>query len=409
MSHLGGRAPQSEPPPPAKMDVVFETAIDVAWRKLQARAGEVKTKPDARRADLLAFRQKFPGSVQATQATAFLAAMPSALDRIDDARLIPKAQRFAWQPLELIAILGDRWDKKSRMPLAVSFSPDGKYLATGSEDNNARVWDTAQLPKLTVLSEHTSRVHSVAFSPDGQVLATGGGDGAIVLWDNQGKMLRRLDAHQAGVMALAFSPAGRTLASAGGDGRVVLWSDPVASTDALVLEGGAGRILCVNFSPDATTLIAGGTGNSLRWWKLNAAEPVAKGSLALPTGWAKVAAFSPDGKSLVCGGGGNGTLYLCAWQDDGPKVRAVLDKHQQRVNDITFAPDGKTFASGSEDASVKLWETATGKVVKDWSDLRFPVNGVSFAPDGRHLAVANGNSTVYLLRLGRTDSLAAGK
>jgi WD40 repeat protein len=99
------------------------------------------------------------------------------------------------------------------------------------------------------------------------------------------------------------------------------------------------------------------------------------------------------------GGGGDGALYLCDVHGSDIKIRQTLSKHTQFVHDVSFAPDGKTFFSAGEDKSVKVWSTATGALVHEWSDLRFAVHGVACAPDSRHVAFANANSTIYLLRL----------
>jgi WD40 repeat protein len=75
----------------------------------------------------------------------------------------------------------------------VAFSPDGKTLVSGSEDQTVRFWNTNTGQCLTILQGHTHGVRSVAFSPDGQIVASGSGDGTIKLWDVQtGKCLKTL-------------------------------------------------------------------------------------------------------------------------------------------------------------------------------------------------------------------------
>ncbi len=68
---------------------------------------------------------------------------------------------------------------------SVAFSPNSKLLASGSEDNTVRLWDTETLKELATLTGHTSNVNSAVFSPNGKLLASGSWDKTIRLWDLQ--------------------------------------------------------------------------------------------------------------------------------------------------------------------------------------------------------------------------------
>ncbi|MFM9812159.1 trypsin-like peptidase domain-containing protein, partial [Streptomyces scabiei] len=148
----------------------------------------------------------------------------------------------------------------------VAFSPDGRTLATASNDTTIRLWDVATGKTRTTLTGHIDKVWSVAFSPDGRTLATASSDATIRLWDvTTGKTRTTLTGHTDEVYAVAFSPDGRTLASGGYETTIRLW-DVATGNTRTTLTGHTSEVVSIAFSPDGRTLASGGYETTIRLW-----------------------------------------------------------------------------------------------------------------------------------------------
>ncbi|MBD2459261.1 ribosome assembly protein 4 [Nostoc sp. FACHB-87] len=302
-----------------------------------------------------------------------------------------------------IAVEGKTLEGHSSSVWSVSFSPDGKTLASGSGDNTIKLWDISTGKLLKTLSGHSSSVYSVSFSPDGKTLASGSDDNTIKLWDvSTGKFLKTLPSeryaksgHSSSVWSVSFSPDGQTLASGSTDNTIKLW-DISTGKPLKTLSGHSSPVISVSFSPDGKTLASGSGDNTIKLWDVSTGKLLK--TLSGHSSEVKSVSFSPDGKTLASGSGDN-TIKL--WDVSTGKLLKTLSGHSNWVNSVSFSPDGQTLASGSgsilgDDNTIKLWDISTGKPLKTLSGHSSPVNSVSFSPDGKTLASGSGDNTIKL-------------
>lgn len=282
---------------------------------------------------------------------------------------------------------------------AVAVSPDGKTYATGSFDKTVKLWNAADGKELRTLggaSGHTNLVLAVAFHPKEPVLASASSDNTVKFWDVKADKpadapVRNL-AHPQLVNAIAFSPDGSKLASGGQDGQLRIWD--VSKKDTPAAKAIAAHvppqpqqpqpIYAVLWTPDGKQLITAGNDKSIKIWDADGAKLVReiKPGADRPPPSKEAIAAAPG----VVGGANGYQLGL-------PPSPGHLDQ----VYSLALTRDGKLMASGSADRTVKLWNPATGELVRSLANPAFKgaahpgfVQGVKFTPDGSKLITVGG-------------------
>jgi serine/threonine-protein kinase len=383
---------ESPPPPPQ----------DLAWQALQDEVRKGTVAPAELRTRLLEFKRLHRD--RACDAAALLRKVPSPFDAFErdkiDGRKWPS---YAWWPEELVGIVGLAgglpWARGAR---SVAVSPDGACFACGGDDGAVHLWQTdgTSIPWKIAAG---GRVTRVVFSPDGKLLAAVSDDGLARIYDVKSRnLLHTLNKHKHTIGALAFHPAGSMLATGGGDGVVRFWNT-VTGDDTLEIQTPTRKVLSLAFSPDGKFIFWGGDNQEVRWANISGHNPISwvfTGNSASVT----ALAFHPDGRTLMCGDA-EGTLRLCSFDGQNVKEKAVLRQHARVVNDIAVSDDGRTFVSVSDDKLATLWDATTGQMKKTW-ELRYAIQGAAFAPDCRHVLLANGNGSIFILRLHEAPAAA---
>ncbi len=278
---------------------------------------------------------------------------------------------------------------------SVAFAPDGKTLATGSNDKTVKLWDAETGQPIRDLPMTGARVASVVFTRDGTSLLGASGPN-ILVWDaNAGTLSRTITGHEKPVQALALDQTGELLISASHDGTVRTWNWRTGEPRQTMRHGG--RVFAVAVSTNGKTMVSGGDDGNIKIWDLSAGtelHSMAHGAAV------NGLAFAPDGLTFMSAGDDRTAKV---WISDPGTLARTLVGHTDEVWSVVIRPDGRSAATGGKDGSIRIWDLYSGKEMRHFQADRMGVLSMSQSSTSALLASGGGTGIVNLWTLEESE------
>ncbi|HTU91212.1 MAG TPA: WD40 repeat domain-containing protein, partial [Gemmataceae bacterium] len=330
-------------------------------------------------------------------------------------------------PDEAIARLGTTRFRHGGMIGSLAFTPDGKTLVSCGIWDGIRIWDAASGRQIRRLTHQTSGNRPLALSPDGKWLAILIRRASIkdepiaILEFATGRLVRRMGKQGSGggFGYPLYSPDGKVLAVSG-QHTIELW-DPESGRLLHTLTGHKDTIWSMAFSADGKTIVSGSDDKGIRFWDVATGQQVRQ--ISHNKGVGKIA-WSPDGKLLASidetkevyqgGAGWHPENRVHLWDTATGKevrqlvipAREIFPKVWGGFFSVGFAPDGKTIVAGAMDGTLRVWEAASGRELRQVAGFAGSAGYFAFAPGGRSVAVTDGLAAIRIIDLATgTDRL----
>ncbi|MBE9114680.1 CHAT domain-containing protein [Lusitaniella coriacea LEGE 07157] len=297
--------------------------------------------------------------------------------------------------------LQNSWKAHRSWIMDVSWSSDGRLIASGSTDKTIKLWqftnEETTPPLQDILSDHQGSVNSVKFSPDNRLLVSAGNDNTVKLWQLDGTLLNTLNGHRDRVWEITWSPDSQSFATASQDKTIEIWDKD--GTLSATLKGHNSSVYSVSWSADGQTLATASADTTIKLW-----HPQSNKLTTLAGHGAEIrdVAFSPDGKRLITTSV-NGTLKL--WEQNDSQswqnTSTLTLKPEDAVGKLHFSPDNKTLITASIEGGVKLWHIEDNKTLKPRKTLthRMAIWGMGVSPSGKTIATTSNKNTLDLWHL----------
>jgi WD40 repeat protein len=271
---------------------------------------------------------------------------------------------------------------------SISYSPDSQMVVTGNKDNSIKFWNR-EGKLLKKIPAHKDQVWGVAWSPDGKYIASASRDATIKLWSKDGQELKTLKGHEKTVLAVAWSPDSKFIASAGKDQTVRLWNREGKLLKTF--KGHTDVVNWVSFSHDGKLLASASDDTKVKIWTRDGNNHY---NLTGHTQPIYGVTWSPNDQTIASVSV-DSTVKL--WSRDGHLQKSLSGDGDGFIG-VTWSPDGKTFATNSNE-KVKLWSQDGTLLIALKGDQDGKLTSVSFSPDGKILAVGSDRGYIILRKI----------
>ncbi len=278
----------------------------------------------------------------------------------------------------------------------IAVSPDKAHFATGSIDNDLRIWDLDKKLEKLILKGHQGDVECLAFSPDSKYLVSAATDGQVILWEvKTGEQINTLKGHEGTVKALVFNPQNALLYSAGADKVIRVWEIPSGKLIKTFGEQ-AQSIYALAVDKQGLHLLSAGLEPTIKQWNLETYTLARNvGTCSYPIFDLE---FSPD-DSLVLSAGGSkfedkGELKL--WDFRQATLKANFEGHQTEIRQACFSPDGQNILSGGGNEllrELKFWNVQNEALVRNLQGHQYRIRAATFGADTGEVISAGGEYT----------------